>query len=171
MSVDNEFKLAEGVYAVPRKDGKSVFIGIHPEDLGKLEGGELSSELQPIRENMYGLVAGKTEGSELFAATVWRELREETGLEKPIHAITNTLPPVTIYQQRPEGKVAFIVHGHRFDVTQADISQINLHSPTWEVSDDELLRFAQEEKDSLRPSVYIMLLKLIFEHLEQGGRI
>ncbi|MDQ5950813.1 MAG: hypothetical protein QG639_89, partial [Patescibacteria group bacterium] len=94
----------------------------------------------------------------------------ERKLLKPPEVFTNSLPTAQILQKRGEGKLLFTVHGHRFDITDAEISSINVHSPTWEVPDARLGEFLLQEQKVLRPSVFA-ILKLLYQHLENGGRV
>lgn len=172
MSENKEFLKAQGIYAVPRTaDSSTVLIGIHSEDVGKIEGAAHSGQLLPIIPGMYGLVAGKIDDEdESPATTAARELFEERKLMKPPQAFTNSLPTARIFQLRGEKQLDFEVHGYRFETTTEDIRNINWEAPTWEIPDAHLGEFIRKESKILRPSVHA-ILTLLYSYLEEGGRI
>lgn len=170
MSVYNIYKRAEGAYAIPRSDNKTIVIKVPKEDIGKIEGISIKSELSPIISGMFGIVSGKIdESDESPAAALSRELFDEQGIAKPVEAFTNGLPMAEIIQERPEGKFLFTVHGHKFDIAAEEITDLQNRTTAFEISDDQLKQFLLEQHTILRPSVHA-ILTLFLQYMEKEGR-
>lgn len=170
MSVESEYKRAEGAYALPKMDKKVVVFTVPSEDVGKVEGYEKWRQMKPINPGMYGVVSGKIDdGDRTFADALAREAYEEQGLVKFSSQFTNGLPLLHILQQRPEGKYRFTVHGHEFPITESEVAHLHETRGTVQIDEDQLSNFLFEQSAVLRPSVHAMLA-LYINYLERRQR-
>lgn len=171
MSKDNYFKRAEGAYAIPRINGKTLLIEVPAEDIGKLEGAKEWQDLLPIIPGMFGIVTGKIDEDDATPSdALARELYEERNILKPASAFTNSLPTAEIEQVRAEGRLLFTVHGHQFPITADEVAFINNTSKTIEIADEALITALQDQEMKIRPAVHA-ILSLLYKQLAEGKGI
>lgn len=170
MLQDKDSVQAQGAYALPRYEGKTVLIKVPQEDLGKVEGDSTWTELLPVVQGMFGIVTGKVEAGETVEEALSRELNEEQSIEKSPALFTNGLPTASIRQVRAGEQVLFFVSGHQFPLLSQDVAYLQQHTHLQEVADAQLDIFLKENASLLRPSVYA-ILTLLYQYLEKGGRL
>lgn len=143
----------------------SVFLGLPAEDKEKQERVFGSEEWRALAPGMLAVISGRIEEGETGAETIAREGWEEQGLLIDPTIISNSFPPITIEQQNAGRHFVINGTGHKFRMTEPQIAHVREKRRVEVIEHGALLTFLQENKNILRPFVYVVGLQLLQEGL------
>jgi len=132
----------------------SLFPRLPEEDLSKKECTGLSGGFVALNANMWGILSGRVEQGESPVQTLRREAEEEWSFSISDNVISGGLPQFPVTQHREDKTVHLQAIGHTIYLNVDQITRLLMYTPVFQVGNDALERWLDNEQKFIRPLVY-----------------